>query len=253
MFDKFEKITDDPSTFSFREEALDLEQENLSVYIDKKTGEKFHRIENQAVSSQRFIALVCKGIINVSDIVKVGDHYYSHEQNFDNIKPSKENIITEMRADIFLFRIIFLDDDHKYLSEVQSERIREQQKYLSVIEHVNLRINETNNKLAFFDFGAASINLQTHFKENLKSLEEATVRALKIFTGDPNENIVLDILKKKVRIFLDMFSEEAFERFKGILKRSGIMHLTDSQQGILFENLKLRLQALDNVLSKTEQ
>ena len=75
--------TVDPSTFSLLGgKTLDLERVAVRVYVDKTTGERFHQINSDDAGRQKLLAMILKGTINVSDVVKVGDSYYSQREKF---------------------------------------------------------------------------------------------------------------------------------------------------------------------------
>lgn len=260
------KITADPSKFSLREEALSIEPKGLEkkfsilvgeagketmIYIDDKTGEKFHKIDPSLAPSQKLLSLILKGVINVSDVVRVGDDYYSHEQNFDYIEPGKEDIIAEVTADLFIIRRVFKDPDHKYYLKNDFSRARIEKKYPnSVLEHHNLRVDEANKKLNFFDFETYGNDWLHKIKiEKPKYIKKIFKKefAKKLFSSDLQRSITLDILRKKIDILVSLFSD--FVVFKEMLQRSEV-ELTENEQQIVFNNIMLRLQILSKVLSK---
>lgn len=263
------KIIADPSKFSLREEALSIEPKGTErtfpipvgiagketmIYIDDKTGEKFHKIDSRLAPSQKLLSLILKGVINVSDIVKVGDDYYSHEQNFDYIEPSKEDIIAEVAADLFIIRRVFDDPDHKYYLKNDFSRAKIEKKYPnSVLEHHNLRVDEANKKLNFFDFEVYGNDWLHKIKiEKPKCIKKMFKREFtnKLFDSDlqkKRKDMTRDILRKKVDILVSLFSD--FITFKEMLRRSEVK-LTEEEQQIIFNNIESRLQILSKALSK---
>lgn len=268
MFEKLAKkpIIADPSKFSLREEALSIEPKGAerrfsilvgavgierTIYVDDETGEKFHKIDSSLAPSQKLLSLILKGVINVSDVVRVGDDYYSHEQNFDHIEPGKEDIIAEMTADLFIIRRVFDDPDHKYFLKNYSSRARIEKEYPnSVLEHHNLRVDEANRKLNFFDFETYGNDWLHKIKvEKPKCIKKIFKKefAKKLFSSDLQRSATLDILRKKVDILVSLFS--GFVAFKEMLQRSEVK-LTEEEQQIIFDKIILRLQILSKVLSK---
>lgn len=268
MSEKFPqtKITADPSKFSLREEVLNIKPRGVErtfpilvgvagketmIYIDEETGEKFHKIDPRLAPSQRLLTLILKGVINISDVVKVGDDYYSHEQNFNYIEPNKEDILAEMIADLFIIRRVFDDLDHKYYLKNDYSRASVEKKHPNyVLEHHNLRVDEANKKLNFFDFEASDNDWLYKIKvENPKDIKKIFKKefAKKLFSSDLQKSTTLDILKKKVDILLNLFS--GFVAFKKMLQRSEVK-LTEDEQWVIFSNIILRLQILNKKLSK---
>jgi hypothetical protein len=251
-----QKITADPSKFSLREEALDLELEGRdkgyrNIYFDRKTGERFYKIFSYEAQVQKLLTLILKGVINISDIVKVGNNYYSHVQNFDNIKPGTENVLSEIEADLFIIKMVFEDNDHGYYyNSVQKG---------AVVEHQNLRVSKKDNKFNIFDFGATKLDNLKFSRENFSDLEKMFKEEIKRqigiehpeYLGFTLPDKVLEILRKKVATLIGLCGDNEFGNFKEIIKKSGI-ELTEEEQRTLFYNIRLRLQALNKVLSELE-
>ena len=253
-------IIADPSKFSLREEALNLKFTGTErrfntidpgyrlteVYVDTETGEKFHRIDRDG-SFQKFLSLLVKGVINVSDIVKIVNDYYTHEQNFDSIESGKENITIEMEADLFIIRCIFDDYDHNFLLGPHPLKLKKK------VEHKNLIINESNSKLNFFDFHNAFYDYKRGIILNRLSLEKTFKKIFSDnnFELNPNKNKIIEILRRKLRFLSTLLGENELERFKKIIAKSGL-NLEDKDRGprVLFDDIRLRLQVLDEVLSE---
>lgn len=259
------KITADPSKFSLRDEGLNIKLKGKErtfpvvvgaagkegdIYIDEEIDQKFHKIYS-LVPSQKLLSLILKGVINVSDIVKFEDGYYSHEQNFDHIEPSTEDIIAEVIADLFITRRVFEDFDHEYYPKDFLDRTRiEKARPNSVLEHHNLRVDEVNNKSNIFDFESGGKNwLYMVEMKNPKCIKKIFKRefAKKLFSSDLQRNMALDILKKKINRLIGLFSN--FVAFKQILQRSEVQ-LTEDEQQVIFSNIISRLQILNKELSK---
>ncbi len=260
----------DPSKFSFREENLDLEkggtinQYNLSnsegssqvdVYVDKNTGEKFHKIKTgHNTENQKLAALIFKGIINVSDVVKVNGEFYSHIQNFDALESSKEEAVDETIADRFLLNMVLTDHDHyNYPFSEQALDLAEIMSAKTEIVHHNLILDVKNNKLNFFDFGMAFVNFDQNKVPDIASLVDEFKMKFKhnrqLFPPEINKNNIFSIIQKKVKLLLDQFAEHSFGRFQKIIKRSGV-EIEESKQQIIFDSIRIRLLALDQAIKE---
>lgn len=263
--------TADPSKFSLVEEALDLELKGtetrpfifsdvygkeVRIYVDKATGERFHKISHERVARHKLLVLILKGIINVSDIVKVGNDYYSHEQNFDNILPTEGNVLDEMEADMIILGDVFRDYDHGYFNIHNQNLITTSAKDPgAVLENRNLRVDKDHTKLSFFDFDYFDLDRLLEKGEHLdiSELKRKFKNTLRHTQFAPNTNTerILSILKKKVGILLALFEDNEFERFTKIIQKSGIQLKEEGGERILFDNIRLRLQALSIVLSQS--
>jgi len=239
------RITSDSSRFSLREEAFNLVKGEDGFYADKVTKEKFSKIDSTARPEfQKLAALILKGVINVSDIIKVGNNYYSHVQDFENIRSSNTNIMAEMQSDIIIIETVLEDNDHTF-----GDSFRFVPGEDSNFEVHNLRIDRKNGKLNFFDFGPAFPEEMYTGKENLSELEALLEE--NIMSDEFNIYFIKEILEKKIKILLSLYKESDFENFKKIIQKSGVK-LKKDEQMILFYNIRLRLKALSNVLSRLE-
>lgn len=259
----------DPSKSSLREEAISCELgeyeenkfpisregfgKNMFIYVDEKTGEKFHKIfPSSSAPLQKLVSLMLKGVINVSDIVKIGKNYYSHEQNFDHLDSSNKDIKAEIKADFFIINRIFEDYDHGYYLHNNSQRIRTEKKISpnSLLEHHNLLVDEKKGRLNFFDFGANKLknyySNEVDFLALEKEFEEDLANRI---DKDPKRNEIIDILKKKVNILISLYSDNEFERFKKIIQKSGVQ-LGEEEQKVFFDYIKNKLNVLNKVLNK---
>ena len=247
MFDQIlqKEIPSDPSKSSIREEMLDLKFDKIdvasgkSIYLDETTGETFYKIEDESGPNQKLFSLILRGAINVSDIVKVGNNYYSHKQKIDEIEASRENILNEIEADRLIFREIFGDIDHIY--------------FLGRHNHRNL-ITDNIGKVSYFDFKRGfSINEIIQDCRDFSELEKMFRKHIKEhFDSTLDKSITLTILKNKITILGNLLNN--FEIFSKMVQRSGISEsiLNKEKQEILFKNIKLRLQVLDKVLLELE-
>ncbi|HEV7702553.1 MAG TPA: hypothetical protein VGO63_03890 [Candidatus Paceibacterota bacterium] len=253
MFDRFfqKPIIGDPTKFSLREETLDLKPKHNDrfTYFDKKTGEKFYKILRESGPYQKLVSLMLKGIVNVSDVIKIGDDYYSHKQNFGRIDSRKENIVPEIEADLVILQWVFLDGDHGYSTDEEDYEYLE--KNSSVAEHQNLLVDQKNKRFSFFDFGSNSLDVDYKIpaaKEFLQRKEIFFLKSLMELAQHPN---VISILKNKVKILMDAYPDNDFETFQKIIQRSGVQ-LSKQEQKTLFSEIKSRLQVLDKILLELE-
>ena len=121
-----------------------------------------------------------------------------------------------------------------------------------MLEHHNLIIDERNRKSTFFDFDAGGMGWLDYI--GVKNPEDLKIRFEQSFRKKPLDLYLqmnatsLDILKKKVGILVNLFSINEFGRFKEIVKRSG-MELAENEQQKLFDDIKLRLEILSEMLS----
>ncbi|MBU0998840.1 hypothetical protein KKG24_00815 [Patescibacteria group bacterium] len=258
----------DPSKSSLREEVLDLEFKGIEtkfslsdlrdgkeveVYVDKKTGEEFYKIYSENGPSQRLLSMLLKGVINVSDVVRVRDEYYSHHQNLNLVEASKD-VKNEAKADLFIIFRVFGDSDHIYYENSFDQKTLKAKNLKAPIEHHNLILDEENKKLTIFDFHKPwieNIKISTEktnaFYSYLEDFFEDLI--LDRFGEIKERNLVLPIIKRKVKMFLGLFSDEGFKMFEKMIKRSGVA-LDKKNQKDLFDNLKLRLEALAKALEK---
>jgi hypothetical protein len=209
-------INADPSKFSLREEALNF---NLVEY------DKYNRpVYIDQETGERFYKIKFK-------------------QNFNKLESKNENIITEAEADSFILRNIFQDYDHSHSSS-----------YGLKLQN-NLIIDEETGKLSFFDFDTASFDYESEYSQNpidLKNQFEIMFQAnFANFNSNPNRHNIIIILKKKINMLMGLFPDNEFQRFKKIVQKSEVK-LTEEQQRILFNNLKLRLEVLSKVLLESE-
>ncbi len=247
----------DPSKFSHLEgeRTLRLEPVELKghrfirdIFVDKETGERFYKISHRP-ESQRLLALILKGVINVSDIVKVGNEYYSHEQDFNNIKPSNEDIAAEATADLFIITQIFGDYDHEYYhSDSAQKLLQTTEDQSNVVEHHNLRVDKANSRLNFYDFGKPWVFIISELGRPQFTTEMFEQQRLEMYSWT---STTLSILRKKSEILLGLFQKDEFGRFKKILEKSGY-ELSEEKQKSLFDEIKARLENINEVLSELE-
>jgi len=266
-----EPIRADPRNYSLRDEALDLEllgtetqfpieykgvEKKNSIYINRATGEKFYKIRPDKVPDQQLLSLILKSVVNVSDVVKVGDDYYSHKQNFDFIEPSEEkDIIPEVYADIFILTDLFRDNDHIYYPADNADRVEMERKQSnSLLHHHNLLVDERNRKSNFFDFAGPMYSGSWLHKMKRTGntppyLKQKFNQSIDNKLGlNPHKYAILSILRKKVQILINLY-KDAFKTFKKQMQKSGV-DLNEEEQRVVFDNIQLRLQALNEALSE---
>lgn len=251
----------DPSKSSLTEEMIGplekrgdyiFHSENgvrLDIYTDPKSGEKFIKIDaHKKPQSQKLVALILKGVVNVSDIIRVGDSYYSHVHKLENIGSSEyDNVLSEAEADRFILSEIVGDVDHTVLVETKNDH----DGYEILEDGQNLRVDVVNRKVNFFDFSENDLVSLSSHQYDEASLRKTFERCIKFFIPGVNvdEAIVLKVIKRKVTLLFGLYRDMNFDNFKKMIKKSG-MKLTEDEQQILFKNIKLRIRVLNEVLSE---
>lgn len=285
MIEKFKNETIDPSQSSFVERSLDLVRigyefrtsigdmnhpRPTEIYIDRNTGEKFHKIIKEP-QLQRLVSLLSKGIINTSDILEYKGEYYSHEQDAKSIKEKIEKLPEEITADLFILNNVFADSDHGYYPEHHTKRIHSESGQGVIedndfLQHSNVLVDEKNKKVNYFDF-----NLVFGYKSSIESsiikevfndlLSEAgpgfSERNKGTLHEYPSNNRieVLKILKSKTEKFInEVFNDEKFKTFETIFEKSKVKEnssegLFVTKQGI-FEHLTERFKILYEVVNE---
>ena len=84
-------------------------RDNL-VYPDTDSGELYYKISKNP-RIQHFVALLSKGILNVSDVVRVDSCTYSRKMDLDKVQPA-QNLQIDIHVEIYVLRLIFNDLDH---------------------------------------------------------------------------------------------------------------------------------------------
>ena len=212
-----------PEKSSIREEILELIETDNGAYLDKESGEIFHKIK-KFPETQRFVSLLLKGVINVSDIVEYNGEYFSHEQNIEKLNSSEPFSEDEINADRFILSTIFNDSDHyKSIFTDHRNNINEWNK----IEYYNLAIDKNTNKKYYYDFGAVEFEYP-----NIKTpaqLEEYTEMIRKYLQRYKPEE--LSIVHKKVGVLLqNLFNKNDYEHFKAIVERSNLLKAWESNK-----------------------
>lgn len=242
-----------PEYSSTREEMLELISDN-GVYIDKESHEIFHKI-NKFPETQRFVSLLLKGVINVSDIVKYKDEYFSHEQNIQKLDSSESFSEDEINADNFILTTIINDNDHYKSKNTFALNHHNDQDEWNKIEYVNMAIDKNSNKRYYYDFEAAEFEYPAvETPAQLKEYIDLVSEYLKNFSAE-----TLVIVHRKVGLLIEnLFNENGFESFKAIVDRSNILKAWDSNKAKydlsgkkdalvareLFEDLRSRLEAV---------
>jgi hypothetical protein len=235
----------DPENSSIREEMLSLRSDPSNpgkVFIDENTGEKFYKLKIKP-SKQRLVALVLKGVVNVSDVVKVGDTYYSHMQDFSALKSKQEDLEHEIEASIAIIYLITGDIDHGIFSEVLHPDPDSNQ------EHHNLILNKLEKKFNFFDFDLAFNNISYDMRAEEDYYFRYYCDRLISLINNPkkDKSILLKILNHKLDILERLFSSDSFESFKKLVERSGI-EWSGEQTESVFRKIQSRISVLREVI-----
>lgn len=286
MKEIFNHIPPDPAKSSIREEALSLfrlgyesrtligtkdhSRKNSDIYIDRNSGEKFHKIDKEP-QLQKLISLLSKGIINTSDIVEYEGKFFSHEQNADQIKDKSEKLLEEVTADLFILKHVFGDSDHAYYSKDSTRRVDEEPGHGKIkdntfLQHANLLIDEENNKVNYFDFNHALGYSPGHsFKEakdvytkllnkNSPGFNPEYRDTLSEFASN-NRSGVLKILHEKSKRFLDeIFNQNKISVFESIIQKSklggnSLSYITALTSQDFFTVMMERFKALNEVVN----
>lgn len=244
-------VMSSPSKFSFREEALDLvvQDERKRIYTDQATGERFYKLDRMGAERQKLVALVLKDVVNVSDVVKVGEDFYSHIQDFDKLDASDENVLVEAQADMFILSRLFKDEDHNYNPLLEN--------MFSVLdgvpkEHQNLYIEASSNKLNFFDFDYSKVGHLINRlidKNYITDIVESTQYEFnkRIKSTKTESSALLRVLQDKVGKLIEMFKDDQKDVFKKKVKRSEL-GLNDEQQETMFINIQFLLSVMKKAL-----
>jgi hypothetical protein len=222
-----------------------------SSMLEKEESEKFQLLYDKP-QIQYLISNLARGPINIAQVVKKGDKYFSHHQKFDNLE-SKKDIKTEFESDMLILNYVFYDNDHSYYKRhINDEEIN---------EHKNLIINKEENKGYIFDLDLA---LYTDFRENIdtKIGRENTVKSI---TAAINNNAVLakNLFEKTNQLLefnfkdkkffdsvilkteVDLSSNEFSEYFKFMNSKSKDNNILGN---ILFNDIVSRLRIIKDVV-----
>ena len=250
-FERFDKkITPDPSISSIREEALNLKKRKIlkifpskdNIYIDKNTKERFFKIREEAnAKQQRVIALLLKGIINVADVVKYKNDYFSHQYNINSVKSDNEGkFLSEIDADILILREVFDDGDKLYREEWSRPGVG------GWTEYRNMSVSNSEKKKYYFDFHVGfNKSIIVNNNLDLKSNEEEKFR-MKIKEILKEEHLG----SEKIIPFIVLFGEHAPQRYASNDSKE-ILILTKQKINLLLDRFHNK-EFFVNVMKKPE-
>ncbi len=202
-------------------------------YKDKETGEKFYSKEHSDPRYDYFVALLAKGILNVSDVIEHNGKILSREINLNKIK--KDSSKEEIEAEFFILHYLFGDRDHNRKPKW------------------NFRVKE--KKFTHFDYGTAFTNssryqnelnvigydknvipkkelidyqIRKYFNENLLNTFEKAVGLSR-----KKENIFLKSILEKTELFIKQL--ENYDFFNNVIEKSKI-ELSDHRFSFLSGN-----------------
>ncbi len=230
-------ISADPSKFSFREEEIKLSPSGGNFFVDKSTGEKFYQLDNQkAPKIQKLAAMILKGVINVSDVVKIGNYYYSHVQDLGKVEESKNNILAQAQADRLIIEAVISDEDHSHPIN--------QAKDSPDVAH-NLKIDKVGKKLNFFDFSESGLKSMYEEDEDRDLVKMAHRMSLDLQTFNlfANRRSVLKIIKAKTVLLSELYQDSNFTNLQAMVEKSGIK-LNEEQERRMFRNIQTRIGVL---------
>ena len=155
----------DPATYSSLSpsdlEHIDTNHYNYAVVRDTHGNRYVDVTEKWGYTgpTERVVALLLKGIVNVSDLVRVesesGVKYYSKVME---VEKTKDATMQEMQADMALIHILFKDVDHSFESRDGGDH--------------NLIRDKSKKKIFFFDFGGAMFGFWPKNSEHGDPLED---------------------------------------------------------------------------------
>lgn len=205
----------DPTTYSHLEEAVDFGGYD-HVYrrgkkiADLNSNEFFFKILKNP-ELQRFISLLSKGILHVSDVIKVGDHYFSKNMSLEKIQSSQK---MELKAEIFILNRLFYDWD-KYTGNY----------YKGDLGNVN---QDPKGRFAHFDYNVATLSAPNPSPLSLRFITKIHGHSVE------DEKTLAEtkrIIKEKIDMFRQRIDDEIF--FGSVIKKTGI-GLQESVPGKLF-------------------
>jgi hypothetical protein len=144
-------LESDPTKASPLSESINLvpgEQKN--EFIDQETGETYFQKEDYAIEVEHFVALLCKGILHVSDMIQKDGSHYSRKMPIERISGAS---IEEIKAETFLLHYLFADWDHHYKDEEYKNKYVDRGDS-SAEPHKNLIVGD-GHAFAHFDYGMA--------------------------------------------------------------------------------------------------
>ena len=205
--------TVNPEQTSFVEKNLIIEYDPIKqVYVEKNSGEIFHEITKSPLF-QRFISLICKGVINTADVVYSEGKFFSHQQDMKNLVPkeTQESFIGELEAERFIFKSIFGDPDKYGTDNLALEKAKEKdsrKRYWFDHEKGDTR----------FGNGIQSENeeIKRFFKDNL--IYDLT--ELRQDHPDQYANIVRVLNYKSGQFLQGLLNEKNFDSFQSIVKKA---------------------------------
>lgn len=164
----------DPATYSSLSPS-DLEQVDTNHYgyavVRDTHGNRYVDVTEkwgETGATERVVALILKGIVNVSDLVRVqgesGVKYYSKVME---VEKTKDATMQEMQADLALIHILFKDVDHSFEGRDGGDH--------------NLIRDKSKKKIFFFDFGSAMFGFwvkNIEYGDSLEDLDSFAVHTL---------------------------------------------------------------------------
>lgn len=164
----------DPATYSSLSPS-DLEQVDINHYgyavVRDTHGNRYVDVTEkwgETGATERVVALILKGIVNVSDLVRVqgesGVKYYSKVME---VRKTKDATMQEMQADMALIHILFKDGDHSFEGRDGKDH--------------NLMRDKSKKKIFFFDFGRTMFNFwlnNVEYGDPFEDLDSFTVHML---------------------------------------------------------------------------
>lgn len=210
------------SDVSFGRDGAKYDRATKDEYISKAggpmLGEHYPQMEH-------FVALLTKGNLRSSDVIKKNNSYYSRVMPIENMEPGKPQ---EVEAEIFLLRFLFADGDRYKL---HSPKVVDEDQ--QIFEHQNYIMKDTG-QFAHFDYGRVGYKAgHFAFREDDSSLVETTKRYFEYYEQQQEQWSPEQIqefhnrLREKLPGLKDTLDDDVF--FNAVVKKSEL-DLTDFER-----------------------
>ncbi len=212
----------DPTTYSQLSPADSFEQVGVANGGNKivaAEGVRYINI-NQYPERQEAVVRMLKGIMNVSDIVKVNNGenppiYYSKEMPIDRVQ--QETSLEETQADHFILKQVFGDFDHKFSAEKINNTERRDGRSI----HYDFgNANPMNMDDAMYSFKLLEKDIATLSTEETGVVLQKLDALQKRFAGADSERFISSIIKASGMEPIKLFGLYDFE-VADILEKTG--------------------------------
>lgn len=252
----------DPTKYSTLDEGVTLESTNNKRIPEKEGSGYFYKlreVKHPAQFSepevQRFVVLLSKGVLHVSDVIKKDDGWYSKDMPLENMDPGSETK-REQAAEVFIVKWLFADWDKKrrniklgnnnfalYDFDVtfanRDELNENSQIPFDFKNHGN--VGNVNNAARSVDEIMSGLGLGwvTGNAEDSPKIKAMILEKLELFKGRLQDEVFLNAVYKKSNINLE---SERFSELKG--------ENTEQKKEALKQYLLSRITLAKNTLDK---